>query len=170
MKINNRILIAPYARTHDHKKVNAKDYPYMNSLVKKLSDAGYRVSQIGVEGEPAIIGVENFYINQPIKKIPQLLKEHSTFISVDTFLQHIAALHSWRGFVIWGMSDPEIFGHEMHCNIVKSKEYFRANQYNVWMNEEPKPDAFLESSIVFDIFQKYYNELTQHNSKLLVKG
>jgi hypothetical protein len=47
------------------------------------------------------------------------------------------------GCVIWGVSDPNIFGYFYNKNILKNKSYLRNDQFGVWKNEiKDKPGMF----------------------------
>ena len=142
------ILIAPYARQLRNGNVNAKNYPWPELLVELLENSGKEVVQIGVEGEKQI--AKRFERNLSFQEVSSLLDKCATFVAVDSYLQH----HGWqvgkRGVVIFSQSDPIIFGHPIHNNLLKDRKYLRPNQYDMWegvpVNEESffSPEEVLE--------------------------
>ena len=107
---------------------NAKSYPYFEQLYVLLK-------------------------NHEIKKIEGILKEQeiidlinwsSVWISVDSFVQHLAAYHKLKkGIVIWGTSHPEIFGYPTNINLLGDRKYLRPNPFLWWKDEVNNPDAFV---------------------------
>lgn len=61
----------------------------------------------------------DFRTNLSYKELKELVRECDLFISCDSFLQHLAYIENKRGIVIFSQSDPKIFGHHKHINIVK---------------------------------------------------
>lgn len=125
------ILISPFTK-------KPKNYPYWKELVRELDD----VVQIGVDGEEQL--VDDFRKNLPLKEIEKLVKKCDYWISVDSFLPHLAHHIKKPGVVIWALSDPEIFGYKENLNILKDRKYLRANQFYTWDKELVNEDAFLK--------------------------
>lgn len=138
---------------------NSKDYPYWDTLIKKIktsySDA--EVIQIYTEGTPRLKSCDKHIINPTLKEVGGLLKECDTFISVDSFLPHMAANLGIYGFVIWGPSSPEYFGYEENVNIQKSGLILREETWATWSLEPIDNSKFLTASKVFKIFDKNYD-------------
>lgn len=93
-----------------------------------LRDANIYTIQVGSAGEP-FVGADEMRFNLTNESLKQLVDEMDSFVSVDTYFQHFAAYHGKSGVVIFSQSDPNIFGHSTNTNILKSREYLRANQF-----------------------------------------
>ena len=137
------IIIAPYAqklRTGDN---NPKNYPWWPELIAMIDEP---IVQIGVEGEKQL--VEDFRKNLPISELKQLLKECRTWIGVDSFFQHLGWIEGKSGIVLWGPSDPLIFGHPENVNLLKDRALLAPNQFLWWEQTEYKSERFVEPSEV----------------------
>lgn len=149
-----KILIAPYPRALRNGKVSAKCYPYWEELINLLKE--HKLTQIGVSGEKQLI--PDFKVNLPINEIGKLVKEYDFWISVDSFLQHIAITFKKRGVVLWGTSHPEIFGYSTNCNILKDRKYLRTDPFYWWEDEPHNPDVFVKADEVYSIIKKEFME------------
>jgi hypothetical protein len=56
------------------------------------------------------------------------------------------------GVVIFGPSDPVIFGHEENVNLLKDRRFLRKQQFWLWSQIEPhlasNPDIFVSPEVV----------------------
>jgi ADP-heptose:LPS heptosyltransferase len=144
------ILFAPFARKLRNGNRSPKDYPpeFSRKLVELLQKQGNEVVQIGVKGEEQI--APKFETDLSLEEVTNLLKISDTFIAVDSFLQH----HAWdigkRGTVIFSQSDPNIFGHEFHNNLLKDRKYLRPNQFDLWESTPRNDEAFFDWNEVFE--------------------
>ena len=132
------IIIAPYAqklRTGDN---NPKNYPYWEELISKIDEP---IIQVGVEGEKQF--VDTFCKGLTIDELCQLLVKCRTWIGVDSFFQHLAWREGKQGIVLWGPSDPLIFGHPENINLLKDRKYLAPNQFLWWEQTEYNPDRFV---------------------------
>lgn len=136
------ILISPYSRKLRNGKENPKNYPYWGELVKELATTD-EIIQIGVEPELKLVPDCRFGLS--LDEIAELVSECSVWISVDNFLQHLVNNRKIdkRGVVIWGISDPRLFGYKSNKNIFKNKKYFRPNQFGTWEQAEFKENVFV---------------------------
>lgn len=134
------IIISPYPRQLRNGKRNPKEYPYWKGLVKLLEEKD-KVIQIGTKGEHQF--VNEVLKDYPLEKIMNIVKQCKYWVSVDNFLQHM--IHHIRkpGVVLWGRSDPNIFGYPENINILKSRDYLRENQFGLWEEIEYDPSIFL---------------------------
>ena len=124
-----RILIVP------GNNKNAKSYPHWDRLLELLGD-------------------------HEIKKIEGILKEQEiidwvnwceVWISIDSFLQHLVSHYKLkRGIVIWGKSDPEIFGYKTNINLLKDRKCLRAEQFKWWKDEPIDPDVFVPPEMIVE--------------------
>jgi len=149
-----KIIISPYSKPLRNGQNNPKNYPYWDDLVKGLKEKEMYVIQIGVQGEKKIDGVDDFKCNLPLKELGKLLKECHTFICVDNFFQHLAYVHEKPGIVIFGQSDPEIFGHKGNTNLLKDRKYLRALQFDIWERCEYSKECFVEPNVIIDSISK----------------
>src|SRR5258707_727923 len=75
---------------------NAKSYPHWVRLLELFKDHEVKTIE-GIMPEPVIIGLVNWC---------------DVWVSIDSFLPHLVAHHNLkRGVVLWGKSDPLIFGY-----------------------------------------------------------
>lgn len=155
-----KVVISPFAQTLRNGKENPKNFPYWEELIHKLIDRGIDVIQIGSSKDAPIkykevpphdhMGSFSFKQNLKLKEIASLLKECDTWISVDSFLQHLN--YCWvrkRGIVIFSQSDPRIFGYPTNNNLLKDKSYLRDKQFWLWEQCEYNKDAFVTADVVY---------------------
>src|SRR5690349_8577018 len=100
------ILISRGVRPLRNGKTNAKTYPYFDELVSLLGD--YEIKEIET---------------MPLEQLEPTIKSAETVICVDSFIQHFCWLIGKQAVVIWGKSDPLIFGHKENINILKDRKY-----------------------------------------------
>lgn len=104
------------------------------------------VIQLGLEGEEQV--ALDFRQRLPLARLKELLIECQTWVSVDSFLPHLAHHVGKPGVVIFSRSDPNIFGYEENTNILKSREFLRKDQFAMWEADTHIPDAFPDPEIV----------------------
>lgn len=135
------IIIHPYAKPLQNGKKNPKNYAYWEELIQ-IIPKNIHIVQVGVEGEKQL--VDDFRKNLSIIELRQLIKECQTWISVDSFFQHLAWSESKQGIVLWSVSDPKIYGHGANINLLKDRVYLAENQFLWWDFTEHKEDAFVK--------------------------
>jgi len=95
-----------------------KNYPteLAEELVKKIREK-YKcnVVNFAIPNENKINGT--IELQMPYRSWFALLNESETFISIDSTLQHAGAAIKKHGYVLWGGTDPKMYGYEMHANI-----------------------------------------------------
>ena len=121
------IIISPYSKALRIGKTNPKNYPYWEELITLINEP---IVQIGIEGEKQL--VPDFRKNLSITQLRELLDECRTWISCDSFLQHLAWDQGKPGVVLWSVSDPLIFGHPENTNLLKSRDNLVENQFLWW--------------------------------------
>ncbi len=141
-----KILIFPFAKAMRNGSLHPKNYPWWPELILKLQALGHEVIQAGTNSEPQL--VDTFHRNLPISELSTLLLECDTWISVDTFGQHLGWDLKKRGIALFAQSDPLIFGHPENINLLKSRDYLRKNQFFLWEQAEFKEDAFVTPDVV----------------------
>lgn len=143
------IIIAPYAQKLRTNKLNPKNYPYWKELIAQIDEP---IIQVGVEGEEQL--VENFLIDQPIDELRKLIQTCHTWIGVDSFFQHLAWDEGKKGIVLWGPSDPLIFGHPENINLLKDRSHLVNNQFMWWEATEHQNERFVEPQIVLEYLKE----------------
>ena len=143
------IIIAPFAQRLRNGKQNPKNYPYWKELIELIDEP---IVQVGIEGEEQL--VPDFRKNLPMARLRQLLGECRTWVGVDSFFQHLAWDEGKKGIVVWGPSDPLIFGHPENTNLLVDRTHLVDNQFIWWEATEHKSERFVEPHIVL----KYLNK------------
>jgi hypothetical protein len=141
------IFISPYSQHRGH----PKSYPYWSDLVQLLKSQQYTVVQLGRLGEEIITGVDDYKQNLPLVEIQNLLSACKTWISVDNFLPHLAnCITCPSGIVIFGLSDPQIYGYDYNLNILKDRSFLRPDQFGSWFDIKPNLQAYKSGREVFE--------------------
>lgn len=149
-----KIIISPFS----HK---AKVYPYWNELVLLLKKQGYYIIQIGIKEEEKLKNIDEYQFDLPLIKLCEISSTCEFFISIDNFFPHFLNFYlpKFKGFVIFGLSKPKIFGYSHNTNILKSEEYFRLDQFSFWDNEKENKEAWLEPNIILETINKDYGRI-----------
>lgn len=143
------IIIAPFSKKLTNGKRNPKDYPFWKEVISGIKEP---IVQVGVEGEEQL--VEDFRKNLPIAELRRLIKDCRIWVSCDSFFQHLAWDEGKSGIVLWGVSDPLIFGHPENINLLKDRKYLAENQFLWWEFTEHKNERFVEPSEVLRYLNK----------------
>ena len=138
------IVISPYSRPLSNGKNNPKNYPFWEELISMIKEP---IVQIGVEGETQL--VEDFRKGLPISQLKELLRECRTWISCDSFFQHLAWVEKKKGIVLWSVSDPLIYGHPENTNLLKDRKYLAGNQFLWWEAYDHNAETFVSAREVF---------------------
>ncbi len=144
------IIIAPYARGMRNEKPHPKNYPWWPEVIKQIDD---EIIQVGVEGETQL--VPDFRKNLSLTELGKLVDECTTWISVDSFFQHFCWDRKKYGIVLFGQSDPLIFGHPENMNLLKDRKYLRDKQFWLWEQCEFKKDAFVQPKKVIEALKNF---------------
>jgi ADP-heptose:LPS heptosyltransferase len=132
------IVISPWAQKLRNGKNNPKNYPWWPELISMIHEP---IIQVGVDGEEQL--VDDFRKNLSLIELSELILNCRTWISVDSFFQHYAWHLQKYGIVLWGQSDPNIFGHPENTNILKDRQYLREEQFWMWEQCEYKHECFV---------------------------
>lgn len=143
------IIISPYAKPLRTGKENPKNYPHWEELIKLIEEP---IVQIGVLGEKQL--VKDFRTNLPISELRKLIGECRTWIGVDSFFQHLCWDEGKKGIVLWGPSDPLIFGHPENINLLKDRSLLVPNQFLWWEMTEHKSERFVKPEVVLEHLSK----------------
>ena len=149
-----KAIISPFSRKlRNGKSPNPKDYPFWKELIVELRKQKYYVIQVGVQGEQ-LFDVDEVKTNLPLNDLEKLIKECYTWISVDNFFPHLAQNVGKKGIVLWGQSDPEIFGYKENINLLKDRKYLRKYQADIWERTDFIRESFVDSQTVLNILEK----------------
>ena len=146
------IIISPYSFNPQH----PKSYIYWKKLISLLKKEGYKITQIGKSGEEKIKGINDYLFDASFKDLEKRILSCKLWISGDNFLQHfVNSLNTpIKGVVIWGMSDPKIFGYHYNANILKSEKYLRKFQVAPWNIEKQNAEVFEKPEVIFNVVKK----------------
>lgn len=163
-----KIIISPYSSKHPEGKKfrNSKDYPWWNELIleiKKLDN--YHVIQIGVLGEKELSNIDDFLINKTISELKDVLYMSCWWISVDNFFHHFAHYYGRKGFVLFGPSDPNIFGYSKNINILKNRRYVREDTWGYWKDCIYNEEAFCSPYQVISVLNQYRHKLEVYSDE-----
>lgn len=153
------ILISPFAKKmrdrlpNGNEKINPKNYPFWDDVVRVLQKKNYHVIQIGVKGESAI-GADEIKHNLSLQELQKLLNSCDSWIAVDTFFQHFATYYGKKGVVIFSKSDPNIFGYDQNINLLKDRKNLRPDQFGLWESVDFNINDFVEPNAVIDAVEK----------------
>ena len=134
------IIISPFSKKLRTEKPqpNPKNYPHWKQLISLINEP---IVQVGVEGEEQL--VPDFKKNLSIPELSSLILECRTWIGVDSFFQHLCWDLGKPGIVLWGQSDPKIYGHPENTNLLKGEEYLLSNQFLMWEMIKYREDCFV---------------------------
>lgn len=147
------ILISPWARKTTDGEPSPKNYPHWNAVVQSLSALGLEVHQVSQAGEPAVAGCRLRWDDLPLRVLESKIRECKGWISVDNFFHHLAWHVGKPGVVLFGSSDPLIFGHPENLNLLKDRRFLRGRQFGLWSQEPPRPEAFVPAVEVVSAVQ-----------------
>lgn len=148
------IILSPFSKFMRNGKQHPKNYPYWEEVIKYIKEP---IIQVGVEGETQL--VEDFRKNLPLSELAKLVHECKTWMSCDSFIQHFCWDLKKPGIVVFGQSDPNIFGHPENINLLKDRKYLREKQFWIWEQAEYNEEAFVEPSVVVEALKKFDVEL-----------
>lgn len=150
------IIISPYSRKLINNKSNPKNYPYWQNVINKLKHE-FNFIQIGSTDEPKLQNIYEYKYNLSFIELTNLIHDINChcWISVDNFLPHFCANINSPGIVIWGQSDPKIFGYDMHINLLKSRTFLRSDQFNIWECTAFNEHAFVSPNTIINQIKNF---------------
>lgn len=144
------IIISPFAKTMRNGQPHPKNYPFWEQVIPRIREP---VVQVGVEGERQL--VPDFRKNLSLPDLANLIQQSKTWVSLDSFFQHYCWDIGKPGVVIFGQSDPVIFGHPENINLLKDRKYLREKQFWIWEQAEFNADAFVAPDVVIDALRQF---------------
>ena len=144
------IIISPFSRGIRNGQTHPKNYPYWKEVISHIDE---EIIQVGVHGEEQL--VPDFRCNLALYELAALVTQCKTWASCDSFLQHFCwDLHK-PGIVLFGQSDPNIFGHPENVNLLKDRKYLREKQFWIWEQAEYLDESFVDPEVVLDALKKF---------------
>ena len=137
------ILYAPFAARSPslNGQPSPKDYPFAQELAELL-EKDYEVVQVGGGNDVQI--TKDFRPNLSFDELGKLIDASRTGICVDSYLQHCYWYFDRRAIVLLGISDPLIFSHDIHLNLLSDRKYLRPKQFDLYYLNEYNHDAFVK--------------------------
>lgn len=143
------IIISPYSKTLTNGKVNPKNYPYWEEVIAGINEP---IIQVGIEGEKQL--VNDFRKNLSIAELKEIILQCKTWISCDSFIQHLATSLGKQGIVLWSVSDPNIYGYPENINLLKSRDCLSKNQFLWWESVEFDANKFVApEQVIYNLNQ-----------------
>ena len=133
-----KLIICPYSQKlpeKENRPENPKNLPYWKEVLSIIKEEFYDIEiiQVGAAGEPTVEGVTKISSNLSQEDLLELVKDCDAWMSVDNFFQHFCSYYNVKnGFVLFGQSDPNIFGYPFNRNIIKDRKYLRERQFQFW--------------------------------------
>ena len=88
---------------------------------------------------------------QSVVGLRSLIKECDTWISCDSFFQHLGWDEGKKGIVLWSVSDPLIYGHPENINLLKDRKYLEENQFGRWEASSFGEEKFVQPELVYSV-------------------
>lgn len=135
MPHNKNILISPYSNILPNGQESPKNWSKENwiELVNKIKEnSDYNILQIGTFQEEQIKGTDIIFRNRPFEEVKKLIQNSRVILSVDNFLPHFCKTFNKKCIVIWGPSNPKIFGYKENINLQGDSKYMRRDQFWKW--------------------------------------
>lgn len=142
------IIIQLKARNTRQGQLSPKNYPYISELIAKLRMEGHCLIQVGSGQEEALEGVNEAFLGHHLKEVEQRVLQADTFISIDSFLPHMANYLGKRGVVIWGRGDYHVFGYMRNINLIKDEKNIRPDRFGFWDSITVTPDMFVKPDVI----------------------
>lgn len=151
-----QVVIAPYSRELRNGMPNPKNFPHFEKLTGYLRAKGLYIIQVGDVNDVPLSNVDEYRLGEAFEETEKLLADSLFFVCVDNFLHHMGYYIGRRGVVLWGQSDPNLFGYAYHLNILKSRNFLRPNQFDTWENATYNVNVFPTAEEVRDaIFHEF---------------
>ncbi len=137
-----KLLFAPFAARGPSLggKPSPKDYPNPKELCELL-EKDHEVIQMAGSDDPQV--AKDVRRNLPHAQVGELIKWSDTGVCVDSYLQHAFWERRKKAIVLFGISDPIIFGHPENVNLLRDRKYLRPRQYDLYYTNEYCNEAFV---------------------------
>jgi hypothetical protein len=149
------IIISPYSqkmREGSKTPINPKNYPYWQEVIDLIYKE-YIIIQIGITNDILFNNIHESFLSLKLSDLRELVNCADLLMSIDNFFTHFCHFYfpHRKGIVLWGKSDPKIFGYDHNINLIKDRKYLRNNQFDIWESEFYDKECFVKSSLVVDV-------------------
>jgi ADP-heptose:LPS heptosyltransferase len=134
------IIISPWSRKTTDGRPSPKNYPFWAEVVKAFPG---QIHQVSCTGEPDIPSCQLRSNDLKLSQIEELIRSCETWVSVDNMTHHLAWSIKKPGIVIFGPSDPNIFGHPENINLLKDRKFLRSRQFGLWAEDQWQHEIFV---------------------------
>ena len=146
-----RVLLSPFCKPMRNDKRNPKEYPWWNDVVKQLVEHDVGVVQLSTKVDPTLPGTFLRYDDLSYSDIVEAVNVFDVWLSCDSFLPHLCYAYGLKpGVVVWGKSDPRVFGYPCNKNLIKSEGCLRRYQFNIWEEEQYDERVFVRPAVVME--------------------
>ncbi len=137
-----KLLFAPYAARGPSLggKPSPKDYPNPKELCELL-EKDHEVIQMAGNDDPQV--AKDVRRNLPHEQVCELIRWSDTGVCVDSYLQHAFWEVGKPAIVLFGISDPIIFGHPENINLLRDRKYLRPQQFDLYYQNQYCNEAFV---------------------------
>jgi len=144
-----KLLLAPFAARGPSLggKPSPKDYPWPKELAELLETEHDVIQMAGAEDVQVAKDVRR---NLPHPQVVELIKWSDTGICVDSYLQHAFWEVGKPAIVLFGISDPLIFGHPENLNLLRDRKYLRPQQFDLYYVNQYCNEAFVSPEEVIE--------------------
>ena len=147
------ILIATCSKKLRNGKENPKNYPWWPELLHELG-MDFHVTQIAAAGDRRYAA--DYRVGLSMADITKLVAECAFWVSVDSFLPHLAHHLGKPGVVLWAKSDPVIYGYPENLNLLKDRKYLRKSPFDIWEHETFDSAAFMSVPAIVSAVSGWY--------------
>jgi len=148
------IAIAPFSNPLPSGEENPKNYPYWQLVIDSLHKSYPFVTfhQLYTDGDKRLNNV--IIKKRSLSHVKKFVNtECNGWMSVDTYLPHLV---NTKGIVIWGQSDPKIFGYERNVNLLRDPLRLREDQFGLWTQTHFNIDDWVGPLAVVRTFERIY--------------
>ncbi len=137
-----KLLYAPFAARSPslNGKPSPKDFPKAQELAELLETEHDVIQLAGAEDVQVAKDVRR---NLPHPQVVELIKWSDTGVCVDSYLQHAFWEVGKPAVVLFGISDPVIFGHPENVNLLRDRKYLRPQQFDLYYVNQYCNEAFV---------------------------
>ncbi len=149
------IVISPFSRTLKNGAKNPKNYPYWEELISMIKESfpNETICQAVDKDEARLKGAKTF-VKTNLKTLPKFLASAKLVLSVDNFMPHLCHYYSiQKCIVVFGQSDPRIYGWKEYLNLCLDEQYLMPNQFASWEEATYKEEAFPKPEFIFGIIK-----------------
>jgi len=126
--------------------LHPKTYPFWEELVVELEKIQPVVQLVRAGDKDLVADVRRTY--SPVD-MAELMTQCSCWVSIDTFIPKFSRFFNKRGVVIFGPTDPLVFGFPENINLLKDRSYIRPDPDAPWGDDEVNdPEKFVSVDVV----------------------